>query len=1083
MIRTKAAVVFVLASVWAPAQYTTGRIDGSVFDATGAAAPGTLLTLKNLGTNAGRAYSVDDTGSYSFTAVPPGSYELTATREGFTPATVNLRVSSSQTTTHNFTLIVAGQTEAVSVTAEASPDLRVSEALRSATRNTLEVQTLPSQGRNIVALVTLSPGVTPTFSPRGGNLTTISIAQAGQLNANGGRSKATSHQLDFTDANDWEFGGIALATQPTPDMLQEVRLLTNNWSAEYGVKASAQVIMITRSGSNSLHGSAYNFLQNAALNARDYFDVTGRPNPIRQNFFGFSAGAPAVRDKTFLFGGYEARRTRGAGTTQIFSVLSDTARAAVEDPTVRSILNLLPPAQTATSNPLIGTLALQTTTPSDSDQFILRGDQYFSDAHSLTMRYFQNLGTSVNRTAGSLPGFDATFDPRGRNAMVADTWVLSAHSTNELRLAYGRASALFTPERDPTPRFSVPGLAGFGTVQSWPQGRTFSVYQVNDVFSHASGGHVMRAGFDLRHIQDNSVNDSNRRGIFSFGDLQTFLAGSPSSFTQLFGHTYRGFRMNFHGAFVQDDWKVSPSLTLNLGFRYEYQGGLSEVHGLQSVLDTSLTAPIGAAGTGALGGFRSESPVILGNSVLPAPRFGFAWNPRTGRWVLRGGYGIYFDSMIFNGLQAGRTTPPANYTGTLSGANSFTGSNSFAALLAGTSEFQRTFNALLGGFGTAANLGSITSTEPDLRNPYMQHFSFGVQRRLTESLVADVSYVGTKGTALTTFGPANSVIDRPRPASDLLDETTRAEQFQQAFARQNGAGNSRIDPRFNDVNLLRDNGSSTYHSLQIEVRKSLSAGLQLHAAYTWSKSIDNASDYSPGQAITDRSYAQDQFNYRAERAVSQFDIPHRFLLSHVWQLPFYRTQRGVVGRLFGGWTWASINQWQSGTPYTIVSGPRTVISLNGSPVPIIDVNLDGQGSGIEAGARASCVSGGSSFRFGGAIPPTNERAVNGAPNTANFRYVQPLLGNHGTCGRNTERLNDLLNFDWTFSRNIRFREAGPRHSGPWVLEFRADFFNIFNVPYLTAAGDDFRSLASPNFGVANAAGAARRLQMALRLTF
>jgi hypothetical protein len=338
--------------------------------------------------------------------------------------------------------------------------------------------------------------------------------------------------------------------------------------------------------------------------------------------------------------------------------------------------------------------------------------------------------------------------------------------------------------------------------------------------------------------------------------------------------------------------------------------------------------------------------------------------------------------------------------------------------------------------------------------------------------------VGTKGTALATYGPGNSVIRKPAPAVSLEDERARIGEFQSAFANQNGAGNNRLDPRFNDVNLVRDNGFSTYHSLQMEVRKSLSWGLQMQASYTWSKSIDNSSDYTPGQAFNDRSYAQDQFNYRAEKAVSQFDIPHRFLLTHVWQIPAFRAQRGVAGRVLGGWTFASVNQWQTGVPFTVVSGPRTVAG-----VPITDVNLDGQGSGVEAGARASCVAGGAPFTFGSNIPPANQRGVNGAPNTANFRYVQPLLGNNGTCGRNTERMNNILNFDWTFRKSVLLLESGPLGMGPVGVEFRADLFNVFNVPFLTAAGDDFRNLASPNFGLANAAGATRRVQLALRLTW
>ena len=978
------------------AQYTTGRVDGTVLDASGAPVASAEVRLVQSQTNAGREYLTDNSGLFHFAAVVPGIYELTVQKNGFATATAKLLVYSSQTTTQNISLDVGEQTASITVNAEGASEVRASEPLRSVTRNTLDVQTLPNAGRNIVNMVSLAAGVAPTMNPRGGNLTTLSIAQAGPINSNGGRSKASSAQLDFTDANDWEFGGIALATQPTPDMLQEVRLLTNNWTAEYGVKSSAQIVMITGSGTNSLHGTSYNFLQNGALNARDYFDRTGKPNPLRQNIFGFTAGAPVWKDKTFLFGGYEGRRTRGAGATFIAGLPTQATRDSVTDPSIKSLLPMLPLPDAPGSDPRIGTKALQTTSPSNSDQFLARGDHYFTASHSLALRYYQNLGTSYNRTAGSLPGFDATFDPRGRNAMAADTWMISARSTNELRLAYGRSSALFSPEIEPaTPRFIVPGIAGFGTVQSWPQGRIFNVYQINDVFSLMRGRHALKAGFDLRHIQDNSINDSNRRGIYSFADVGTFLAGTLSSYSQMFGNTYRGFRTNYHGFFVQDDWKISPTLTLNLGVRYEYQGGLRETSGLQAVLDPRRNTPIGNAGTGPLGGFRTESPVIEGNPALFAPRVGIAWNPGSGRFVLRAGYGIYFDSLIFNGLQAGRYTPPTNYSDTLAGAANFIGGNNLANLLAGTSTFQQTLNARVGTFGAATNLGSVTSMSPTLRNPWVQHFSFGVQSRLTRTVVTEVGYVGTKGTALTTFGPGNSVISKPAPASSIEDERARLAEFQAAFSRQNGPGNTRLDPRFNDVQLLRDNGFSNYHSLQVDVRKAMWWGLQLQAAYTWSKSIDNSSDYSPGQAFNDRSYAQDQFNYTAEKALSQFDVPQRFVLSHVWQLPFYSAQRALAGRILGGWTFSSINQWQTGVPFTIASGPRTVTSLAGAPVPITDVNLDGQGSGVEAGARASCVAGGTPFTFGRNIPPASQRGVNGAPNSANFRYVQPLFGNQG----------------------------------------------------------------------------------------
>ena len=1060
------------------AQYTTGRVEGTVTDPKGSNAGGAAVSLLSLETNVARKVQCGADGTYFFAAVPPGPYRLSVDKEGFAPYSAQFTVSTSETLTRDVRLQLATQQTTVEVTAQLDSPLNAFEPLRSVTRGTLEIQTLPNAGRNVINMIALAPGVTPTFSPRGGNLTTLSIAQAGQLNANGGRSKASSHYLDFTDANDWEFGGIALATQPTPDMLQEFKILTNNWAAEYGVKSSAQVLMVTRSGSNQLHGSAYNFLQNSALNSRDYFDRSGSATPLRQNYFGFTAGGPVQRNRIFLFGGYEGRRNRGSSPVTIANVLTESARSGIKDPSVQNIVKLLPLPTAPTSNPAIGTLAVSAPSPSDSDQFLLRGDAVITERHTLTTRYYQNAGSSYNRTAGSLPGFDATFDPKGRNAMVSETWVVNPHATNELHLSYGRASALFSPEGGlATPRYSVTGLVGFGTVQSWPQGRIFNVYQLNDVASVVHGRHVLKAGFDLRYIQDNSVNDSNRRGIYTFASVDSFLAGQPTGFTQLYGNTYRGFRTTFNGYFLQDDFRALPHLTLNLGVRWETQGGLSEVNRLQSVIDPSLAGSIGAAGTGVLGALRNDKPSVLPNTGLVAPRVGFAWNPGGGRVSVRGGYGIYYDSLIFNGLQAGRYTPPTNYTGSLAGA-AIAGDNGLANLLAGTAQIQRDFAGQVGGFGTLKNLGSVTSSLPNLRNPYAQHFSLGAQTRLPLSVVLDLAYVGTRGVALTTYGPGNSVDPAKAiaPASSLADEQARLAQFQAAAARVNGVGNTRLDPRFNDASLLRDNGSSTYHSLQAGLQRAMAKGLQMQVSYTWSKSIDNASDYSPGQTTNDRSFAQSQFDFRNERGVSAFDIPHRITLSHVWQLPFFQGKKGIAGMALGGWTFASINQWQSGIPYTVMSGAR---------LGLADVNLDGSGSGALDNVRASCVSGGAGFTFNDAstIPAPAARGVNGASNSSGFQYVQPLLGNNGSCGRNTRRIDSLLNFDWTFAKSFRVVEHGPLGSGPLNAEFRADLLNAFNVPYLFPSGDDYRNVASPGFGLANSAGATRRVQLALRFTW
>ena len=1055
-----AIAILLLISSHCLAQYTTGLVQGSVLDPSGALVKDASVELKSLDTGEERTFPRTPNGVYSFTAVPPGRYRLRVTATGFVSPSADIAVSTSQTTTQNFTLQIGQASTTIDVQADRAPLLDASDPLRGVTYDETEVGTLPNLNRNLNSLVILASGATPTFNPRGGQFTTINGAQAGQIDANGGRSKSTSTQLDYTDANDWEFGGIALATEPTPDMLGEFQILTNNWAAEYGVKSSAEIVMVTRSGSNSLHGTAYDFLQNAALNARDYFDTTGRPDPLVQNFYGFTVGGPVLRNRTFFFAGYEGRSTHGAGATLVADLPTAAARSSVTSTTVQGLLQLLPLPTAATGDPLIGTSSIAEPNPSTGNQYLLRADHSFSARNNLTLRFYSNTGTYVERVSNySLPQDDASFDPVGRNAMIADTWTPRSNMSNELRIAYGRSSALFEPLTQPvTPRFNVTGLVGFGTVSYWPQGRVFNVYQWSDAFSWVHGRHIVKAGFDLRHIEDNSLNYTDALGAFTFTSVYDFLAGAIASYTQEFGNTYRGYRENYNGLFVQDDWKLRPTLTLNLGLRYEFQGSQSDANHQQSVLDIAGTGKIGQLGSGPLGVFNTQNPLIDAHPALLAPRFGFAWAPTNGSLVLRGGYGVYYDSLIFNGLEAGRTAPPTDYTGTLS---SFTGGNTLANLLAGTAPLQTTLAAQAGSFNNVTNLGSVISENPHIRNPYQQQYSLGVEVRLAASVMAELSYVGSRGSALTTYEPINSTLpaDRPAPATSLADQTNRLAQFQAFYASENGPGNPRIDPRFNDVSYISDTGSSMYNSLQASVSKSLSRGLLVRASYTWSHSIDNSSDYTPAQGALDTNFEQDQFNPGAERGNSDFDVRHRFVLSHVWQVPVFRNQKGIEGHILGGWTFASVNQFQSGLPFTVITG-----SVAGIP----DANMDGNTvSGLD-NSRPNCAPGGS-FTMG-----------NPASNT---KYVPVLLGNNGNCGRNTARLNKFINFDWTFSKNIRVFERGLLNSGPWNLEYRADLFNAFNNPYLSVSGTNFLNLSSPGFGLYDTAAASRRIQMALKLNW
>jgi hypothetical protein len=293
--------------------------------------------------------------------------------------------------------------------------------------------------------------------------------------------------------------------------------------------------------------------------------------------------------------------------------------------------------------------------------------------------------------------------------------------------------------------------------------------------------------------------------------------------------------------------------------------------------------------------------------------------------------------------------------------------------------------------------------------------------------------------------------------------------------RPGGLKNSRLDPRFDQVNRLDDGASSNYNSLQVTGNKTFSRGLQFQASYTWSKSIDNASDFFPSIQANDNSFAQDGSKLDAERAVSNFDIRHRIIVTGVWQVPFFRGRKGVAGKALDGWSFESVNLWQSAVPATVLAGTRTISDGNGHTFPVADVNLDGNfiSPGLD-NTRANCDPAGTHFTLGAPA------SISG--------FSQPFVGNDGTCGRNSVRMNSLTNFDWSFFKDTELAESGPWGSGPWKLQFRAEMYNIFNIPFLTASGNAWRTVpqfpsSSSPFGAVNAAGNSRKMQLALKLSW
>jgi hypothetical protein len=1054
------------------AQYTTGTVQGTILDPTGAVVPNGTIVLRSLETNTARSFKSGNDGLYYFSAVLPGRYEITVEAPGFNKAAVEFAAVASQTVTQDIRLTLSGTTATVDVAVESGAvELDKTDPQLSTNRDALEVNDLPTQ-HSTTGLVAYAPGVQPMYNPRGGSLVKLSGAQTGQISANGARAEYGNSELDFTDANDWEFGGFALGTTPVTDFVREFKVLTSNVSAEYGIKAGGEIMMITKTGSNNWHGEANDYIQNDFFNARNFNDTTGKAARTDINNYGFSSGGPIVKNRTFFFGGWHQNRNIGAGATYLATVPTPAAIATVTDQGIKSIIqNYLPAPTQATSNPNVGVYPVNYASPGKGYQFLLRADHNFSEKNALSARYFHSTSNTVLPYVGSLVGLaneGALLTALARNANVTDTWLISPSVVNQLRLGYARSVGFLPPQMaTPGPYFSITGLLTFGEYGGFPQGRIFNIYQVNDVISEAHGKHQLKEGFDTRVIRDNSYNTGGgqfyTRGYFVFPSEAAFLSAQPASYNQLFGPSAEPFRTRLYSLFAQDDYHVASNLTVNLGLRWEYQGALDAAGGKFSLLSPTVTGNIGMAGSGPLGSFVVGNPIVHANPLNMAPRVGFAWNPKASRLVVRGGYGIFYNAFNFTPLaDQGRTSPPVAYNASLT---SFTGGNTISALLAGTSPFQQQWaaQAASGGFGTLTNFGSLTTTNSHVRNSYLQQYNLSIEYQLPWSVLVSAGYVGSKGTHLAAFLPVNSFLPSalPAPATSVADETARIAQFRAVF-QQESTGALRPDPRFTQVNLITDAANSNFNSLQILLRKSFQHGLMFQASYTWSKSIDDASTAYPTQDYLGDGVPQNVYNLRMSRALSNFDIPQRLSVTGIYELPFFNSRTDWVSRtVMRGWQLGFVIVYQSGVPMNIFSGPVQGIT---------DVNLDGNTTGGAAADNtlANCSTSGTGLTLPSQF-------------TSRYVYSQPLLGQNGTCGRNVARQPGLFNLNSSLTKSIQLFENGPIGSGPWNLQLRWETYNTLNNPSFYVASVNNVYVSNPTTFGALTALAQRKMEMAIRL--
>jgi Carboxypeptidase regulatory-like domain len=1057
----------------------TGDIQGTVVDEAGASVAQAKITIKNLGTGATRTLTANDGGEFSAPQMDIGSYQVTIEKDGFKTFSQTVVVRDGEKTRLDAHMQLGNVSETIEVESSALPTLDVSTAQVSDSFNAQEVLALPNQARDPVAYATLSPGTVPVSV----NNPFLGI---GSFNSNGSRGRSNNITLDGVTATDISVTGESGAAF-VQDSVAEVKVITNNFDAEFGRNSGSQVQILTKSGSNSYHGEVYDYFQNSGLgNARGYFTPEGGPvTKIVQHQGGANFGAPIIKDKTFFFGSWELDRTAGSGATVIANVLTPAQVAGITNPTSLALFN----ANGAFSSPT-GSLPESSANTLHQNTWELRVDQVLRGGKdTLFVKYGQSPSIQVSPgltfIESNLPGFGAAVTAEPRDLTVGYTSVLNADLVNSFHFGFGRSNPNFTINSPfvPGPEiFFGDGTSSLGTSDILPQGRTQNTFQYLDVVSWTKGKHTFKFGGEINRYQAPSVFEANALGNISYASIAAFQAGTPTSFTQTLGPTERhNFSLDAFG-FVEDDFRVTRTLTLNLGFRFESSGGVSEGANLLSNLDPNNHTPIGLLGVGALGG------VDLGGTAFnrnynPAPRLGFAWNPGGGKLVVRGGYGIAYDFIFLNPITNLRFAPP--FTSSINiGASSFVGGNSLANLIAGTAPAQTAALAGLGTFSPAvADFGGFSPVDQNLKNPRNQQWDLGLEYQLPHDLVMKVTYVGSHSDRLQVSEPINLVNPANIPAAptSLADQIARQQQFITTSLEEsantitpNGLNNL-IDPRFDAVTQVQSTGTSSYNSLQVEGIRRFRNGLTFDASYTLAHSIDDISD-PLGVLINDSALPLDASKpITFQRANSEFDIRNRFVLSYTYEIPFAKGFHGWKKYLFDGWSQSSIFSAQSGLPASILAAPVTLCNLPGgvplsacpaqNQVSINDLLLNGTNNG--GNVANTLVNGNANL-----LHPVPFSTLFAEPGS--FPVSEPLLEQNGTSGRNQLRLAGFTDLDSEVSKTFHVTESK-------YFQLRWEAFNVLNHPNFAGYVNQF---GSPQFNTyTSTANNARSFQLSGRFIF
>lgn len=1034
------------------AQTHLGTIRGSVTDPSGAVVSGAAYRLVSEQTQVMRTGSSGDDGSYSVVQLEPGSYRLEVEVPGYKLSVSRATLAVDHRLRLDVRLELGTLSEQVVVTA---PELgldRISAGLGTILDNQ-QVQTLPLDGRNFLELALLAPGTAPAAPGSAG-----SVRGDFTFTAGGGRDDANSYLLDGGYNVDSKLNTPTV--RPPVDAIAEFKVLTNGADASFGRNAGAQVNVITKSGTNSLSGTAYGFFRTKGMNARNAFAPPNEPAPdYERSQTGFSLGGPLVQNRSFFFLDYEATQ-RSEGITRVTNVPTAAERQGdfsnsllprpfspftgqpfpgnqlppfLLHPVGAALANLYPlpnrdvPFQNFVASPRLD---------DDVDHFDVRVDHNVTPSARLTARYSFSDRRLFEPYSGAgfaaIPGFGAEVPRRGQNLLVSETHLLSPNLVNDARVVFNRVSSsvrqenigtslnqeVGLPELSDDPRtwglsfVTATGLSPLGDEFNNPQATDLTTIQVLDTVTWTRGSHALKAGVDLRFTRQNGFRDVQSRGFLTFSDfgftgnaLADLLLGLPITTGGALLDNPQRLRTESYNVFVQDTIQVTPDLTLSAGLRYEINTPPVDADDRANIFDPD-TGSLVQVGTNGIprGGYETDK-----NNV--APRLGAAWSTNNGRTVVRGGYGIYYNQ---SALAPGE--------GLYFNQPFFDFSLFFplpTRLLTLSDPFPDDFPFPFP--------PSALTFQRDLRTPYLHQWNVGVQQELGRGRTFEVAYVGSRGRNLI-----------------------RGRDINQAGPSQ-ARINLRPNPLFADIVSVESQSRSEYDALQVQFNERMMHGSVL-VAYTLSESRDDASGFF--SSTGDPNFPQDSNNPGAELGRSGFDVRHRFTMSFSYDLPMGSgravAKQGWAASVFGNWQTAGIVTLQSGRPFTV-----SLLS-----------ELDNSNTG-----RAAL-----GFGFNDRPNVVGDPDLGSPSADAWFdaeAFAFPPFGSFGDAGRNILEGPSFMNVNLALIKHAEIA-AGAR------LQFRIEAFNLFNRVNL-GLPDSF--LGSPTFGQILSAGDARRIQLGVRLLF